>query len=387
MPRTRRTPYASLLRLVLGVIVALGVAGGLLALLAPMAHASGDAASSATDVWTVQSTPSRSGAADLNAVWCTSSSACVAVGGSQSVFGPRVGTTLTEVWNGRSWIESSSSLGSLSGVSCWASNGCMAVGATDHNEPLAQIWNGSSWRTLKTPKTSTGGGYFEAVSCWDKNGCIAVGYDWHKTRASKALAEAWNGREWKLLRTPPIAGSDLQGLSCWSGSGCVAVGHDYHPTDAGLAEIWNGHLWKAQMTPSLSDDVTSAVSCWQLGRCMAIGSGTVRHKGRVTTTRPIAEVWNGRSWEIEGRIPSDVGLTAVSCLSESDCVAVGQGPWPYQPTAALWNGESWQSSPTPKEPDYGLLNGVSCWSSTECMAVGVHDLGADTNQPLAETLG
>jgi hypothetical protein len=354
-------------------------------MLCGLAAAAGTALAT-TDVWTVQSTPDRNGAAQLDAVSCQSSTACVAVGGSQSGFGPKVGKTLTEAWNGQSWIQSNSSLGSLAGVSCWASNGCVAAGSTDHNEPLAQIWNGNTWTTLRPAKTHTGGGYFEAVSCWSKTGCIAVGYDWNHTRASKALAEVWNGREWKLLTTPPIAESDLHVVSCWSASGCIAVGNDYNPTDAGLAEIWDGHSWKAQKTPSPSDDYMSAVSCWQPGRCMAVGSGTVHHKGRVNTNPPIAEVWNGRSWEVKGRIPSTGGFTAVSCLSQSRCIAVGQGPWPDQPAAALWNGQSWQSSPTPKEPDYGFLNGVSCWSGTDCTAVGVHDLGVDTNRPLAETL-
>lgn len=338
-----------------------------------------------TGSWTVQSTPNHGRPSDLNGVSCRSGAACVAVGGTQPSLGSGpAGRTLTELWNGQSWSQSNSTYGSLAGVSCWAANGCMAVGATDDNEPLSQIWHGGSWKTVKPAKTRSGGGYFEAIACWSSNGCMAVGYDWNHTRASNALAEAWNGRAWRRLATPPVAESDLLSVSCWSGSGCVAVGDAYTPSNVYIAEIWNGRSWKALKMPHPSTWAAQGVSCWSRRRCIAVGSAYGHRKPET-----LAEVWNGRSWTRQQTSGLGSGLTTVSCSSRSGCMGLGDVyvNGGYQPIALAWNGRSWAATSAPRFADSGLLNGVACWSSTACEAVGEHDLGPNTNQPVAAHWG
>jgi hypothetical protein len=95
------------------------------ALLAPPASAA--PASS----WTSVSSPNRGIAGSLQAVSCTSSTSCVAVGS----YGTGLGydRTLVESWNGSTWtIVSSRNQGTgenvLDGVSCTSSTRCVAVG-------------------------------------------------------------------------------------------------------------------------------------------------------------------------------------------------------------------------------------------------------------------
>jgi hypothetical protein len=69
---------------------------------------------------------------------------------------------------------------------------------------------------------------------------------------------------------------------------------------------------------------------------------------------------------------SDV-LSSVSCVSASDCVAVGYtstGP-AYETLVMVWDGTVWSvvSSPNAGTSDDGLSS-VSCVSASDCVAVG-----------------
>jgi hypothetical protein len=107
--------------------------------------------------------------------------------------------------------------------------------------------------------------------------------------------------------------------------------------------------------------------------------------------------WNGTSWSIisspnEGSSPT--GLDGVSCTSSTNCVAVGfytaVNP-DFPPINVIltlvetWNGTSWSitSSPNAGNDELNQLLGVSCTSSTNCVVVGFSD--SATSQTLVET--
>jgi hypothetical protein len=89
--------------------------------------------------WTIQSTPSPSGVAysPLLAVSCPSVSACTAVGDSGDSSSTDV--TLAESWNGTSWTMPSTpnpagaTTSALAGVSCSSTSACSAVGDSESN--------------------------------------------------------------------------------------------------------------------------------------------------------------------------------------------------------------------------------------------------------------
>ena len=78
------------------------------------------------------------------------------------------------------------------------------------------------------------------------------------------------------------------------------------------------------------------------------------------------------------------GLFAVTCVTSSDCWAVGAVLGPAgngSPTGTLtehWDGAAWSMvpSPTPSGAAGGILQSVSCASSSDCWAVGY---GTDQN--------
>ena len=397
--------------------------------------------------WSVESTPNPEGAPSsaLNAVDCTSSSACTAVGGTAN------GTTLAERWNGTRWViqptpSPSQGGATLSGVSCTSASACTAVGGSSAGT-LAEQWNGTSWSIQPTPNPAQGGGFLTSVACTSAAACTAIGLSnagilaegWNGTGWSiqptptpagaqfaflntvactsasactaagayvnssgsfQTLAERWNGTNWVIQPTPNPSGAQsgfLNGVSCTSSSACEAAG--FYVNSSGisvtLAERWNGTTWSIQPTPNPTQASASglfAVSCPVPSFCMAAGTSA----NGFSTPVSLAESWNGNNWKIQntpnlpGAEPS--GLIGVSCTSPSSCMAVGGTGIDSSPRRALlaehWNGNGWGLTPVPNPPGMtpagGNLESVSCTGPSACMAVGAYANSSSQFQPLSE---
>ena len=102
---------------------------------------------------------------------------------------------------------------SLSSVSCTAPNNYMAVGwflgqipgtSGFQNFTLAEQWDGTGWRVQPSPNprgAAVAG--FSGISCPGTAACMAVGSSTDPTGESAFnLAEAWNGTNWSLVKTP-----------------------------------------------------------------------------------------------------------------------------------------------------------------------------------------
>jgi len=240
--------------------------------------------------WAMQPFPSPTGDDYVNtdAVDCTSSRACTAVGSAWSSR-TMLGAVLAGRWNGSGWtiqeppMPSASIDGDLSGVSCTSANDCTAVGYYVKSRsrtawPLADRWDGRRWHIERTPvPTGAGNSKFEdtelsAVSCSWRNACVAVGLSF--VNGSRSLAERWDGKRWSILPQPKRAESSLglRGVSCISRNDCLAVGGS--PT---LAEWWNGESWRVQRPPEPVRSpggpiVLDGVSCPSSSTCYAVGN-------------------------------------------------------------------------------------------------------------------
>jgi hypothetical protein len=304
--------------------------------------------------WTTRTTPNPSGATNsrLNAVSCTSATACIAVGSSN-------GATLAERWDGSTWtIQTTPSSGSLNGVSCTSATACTAVGSSNRL-PLAERWDGSTW-TTQSVTTPTGYGSLSAVSCTSTTSCTAVGnyavgYGYGYFLA--AITEHWDGGSWKAQTSSSLIPGELYGVSCTSDTACTAVGYNTtsNGTQVTLVERWDGSTWTIQTTPS--GGPLNAVSCTSATACTAVGSGG------------LVEHWDGSAWTIQ-TTPSGGGLNGVSCTSATACTAVGSGT--SGTLAERWDGSSWtiQTTANPSGATNSSLNGVSCAFATACIAVG-----------------
>ena len=110
--------------------------------------------------WKIQTTPNPvggTGERGFQRVSCTSSTACTAVGAYGEPAEPLHNVPFAERWNGTEWkIQSvprpeSQMSASLNAVSCTSSTACTAVGSSEKNM-LAELWNGTEWKVQPTPQ-------------------------------------------------------------------------------------------------------------------------------------------------------------------------------------------------------------------------------------------
>ena len=288
--------------------------------------------------WQAQPTPTPATIPDylnyveLRGVKCVSENACMAVG--QYITPAGVRQTLAEYWNGCAWSivptvnPTGASASQMNAVACTATVNCIAVGyyqnSSGTNLPLAERWNGTSWTLQPIPATS--GGRLRGVSCTSASACTAVGFV-----GTNALADRWNGSSWKAQTVPKPTGAkeiQLNDIKCTSGTICTAVGFSSPGTGENtLAERWNGTSWKVQSTPEPSGGPGSytltGVSCTSASACTAIGD----YGNTLVLENTLAEVWNGTAWKVQSTPNAEIGgfneLLGVSCATGSTCTAVG----------------------------------------------------------------
>lgn len=297
--------------------------------------------------WHLQAAAPPPGAvtADFVSVSCVGRSWCVAVGDYRIASGLTL--TLAERWNGSGWaIEPTPDPGrpyahptrdsgtEFSGVSCASRGFCVAVGDyldREHRSvALLERFDGSRWTLARTPDPR--GRQLGGASCPSASGCAAVGEDRRGFGVLAPVAERSLGSGWALAHAPAsnVPGSMtniLVSVSCASGADCAAVGE--RSTAAGsqapFAERFHDGGWTIVPTPPRAEGVLGGVSCAAAAACTAVG---LTQNASGSTTLPLLERWNGRSWKLEAGAPlargrRAGGLGAVSCASRSSCEAVG----------------------------------------------------------------
>jgi hypothetical protein len=116
----------------------------------------------------------------------------------------------------------------------------------------------------------------------------------------------------------------------------------------------------------------SAVSCPSATECVAVGSYLDSSGNQ--DAGPLVEISNDSGWTVQTtpKVPGG-GLMGVSCPSDSECLAVGtiDRAGSSAPLAELWNGTGWSVLRGAAGPgSQGSLDGVSCSSPSSCTAVG-----------------
>lgn len=356
-----------------------------LSVLAAVAAVCAIGASSAQAAWTVTSGTPPSNAAQFAGVACTSTTFCL-------LAGPQSGTTTrayVQKYNGStlSSVAANSTTSELEGVGCNSSTLCFAAG-TDFSPtvpaPHEEQFNGTSFSasTSAVPASSTFS-ELDGTACPGSTSCFSVG-QYSTSTATNALIEHWTGSSWGIQSMTLPSGtlnSTLSDVSCTSTTACTAVGtYTTSTRTSALIERYNGSSWtfQTEVVPSGAAQLElDGVSCTTSTACVAVGNYTdgsaVQHA--------LAEHWNGSAWS-QRTVADPSGATSsalsdVSCYTTSSagCVAVGgytDSGGIIQPEAAGYNGTSWslQSITKPAISSDATLNGVSCTSSTFCMAVG-----------------
>ena len=281
----------------------------------------------------------------LRAVACPSTRFCMAAGGGGT---GNDTSALTERWNGSRWtrvpVPRPPGLSTtfypnfdLAGISCRTQRDCTAVGAfigrSNFAQPLVERWNGSRWRFQPSPRGSRFLSRLLAVDCPAANSCLAAGqaYTSKLGRYSFTTAMSWNGRRWRLLHPPTVAGrtqAELDGIYCTGTHDCEVVGGA--PNGPPLALHWTGS-WTRQAVaqPSFPAPILSGVFCASASSCVASAYTLSLDAGG-----GYVYSWDGKSWtyqalpEATNRFWDSLGL---GCFDITACEMAG-GLWTHDPT-------------------------------------------------------
>ena len=191
------------------------------------------------------------------------------------------------------------------------------------------------------------------------------------------VAWAQTPANWTIVPSPNVrhaVGDPIVAVSCASPSACNAVGtRVFSKRTHTLILSWNGKRWRNVHSPNaMGADFLAGVSCSASLSCVAVGD--VLENGADQT---LIESWNGSAWSI---VPSPNvsstgldSLVGVSCSSSSACIAVGQNlaSTADQTLIESWNGSTWSIVPSPNSSaTSSVLNGVSCNGPSACTSVG-----------------
>jgi hypothetical protein len=252
----------------------------------------------------------------------------------------------------------------------------------------------ADWSVQQTPSVGTGA-QLDGVQCHAATDCTAVGF-YDSSSGQDPLVEAWNGSSWSQQTAQVPGGSvqaQLKGVSC-SGTFCMAVGYYENSSviDLPLAEELNAGSWSVVNTPTVTGAKLTeftGISCASTTSCTAVGYYT-----KAGTTATFAEIWNGSSWtgETTPNPPNAklAQLQGVSCASSSSCIAVGNYTNSANSEVTLaeqLSAGGWALAPaaTPGGALASSLLAVSCLPDSHCAAVGDYTNGAGIQTTLAES--
>jgi streptogramin lyase len=128
----------------------------------------------------------------------------------------------------------------------------------------------------------------------------------------------------------------------------------------------------AATPPGATSSILRSIACSAGSNCDAVGYTT--SAGKIVT---LAEHWDGKEWMVRST-PNPAGasesrLEGVSCTSASNCMAVGnyKAGSVVAALAERWNGSTWSLVTTPASGTPApYLYGISCSGPSDCWAVG-----------------
>ena len=326
-------------------------------------------------------------------VTCPTATRCFAVGNAQARPSYKA-RSLVERWDGSSWSIMPSPNGSapntfLVGIACVSATSCIAVGQTRVNQrdgrSFALKMTGNTWSTVPIPAGGPGA-QLVAVACAAATNCFAVG-EYIDGANRRPLAMRWNGSRWTQVDAAlplDLAAAYLRAVVCTSGN-CFALGGtaDRRNPNAAIIERWNGTRFVIDQQFEPAGGVSPQfldVTCPTPSRCRAVGDDGAASGGTFAAT------WTGIRWSLEStqnRGAVNSSLSGISCWTTSDCLAVGHshdGRSGIQQTLTeLRRGLKWSIVPSPNEdPRSSYLLGVDCIGAARCFAVGASTQPATT---------
>lgn len=366
----------------------------------------------------------------FEAVTCVSAGDCVAVG---QLGVPTGGVALIDVESSGAWtyvrppLPSGASTTSpnnlLDAVSCASASRCVAVGyyvnavgSSTAQQALIEVDSAGTWSAVAAPlpagASTAPRNAFDSVSCSSVGNCVAVGTYEDAAGNQDALLDVETSGAWSTEKAPLPGDADtsnqdntLDAVTCTTASDCVAVGSYVNTSPSStctdkdclqaLIDVESSGTWSAVEAPLPPDataspqngDSLASVTCTSTANCVAVGS----YVDTAANSEALLDIETSSTWAaVPAPLPGDATATpntdafsSVTCVSEGNCVAVGQYDNTLENPEGLIDTEtsgSWTSAtaPVPGNADAALpdvlLSSVSCSSLTTCVAVGSYEI-------------
>jgi hypothetical protein len=250
----------------------------------------------------------------------------------------------------------------LAAVSCATATRCVAVGATtvDGTGVVVPITNGIPG----SPQTVDGTKGLDGVSCPTAAFCEAVG-----TGSGVGVAVPVNGG--KPGEPVPVAGTlALNGVSCPTGPLCEAAGRS---ATQGFVLTLTSPTSPLPVVPVAGTTSVNGIDCANNSLCQVVASTSNGSYNDV-----VATVAAGTPGAFKIVPPGTSTFSGISCPNTVTCVAVGNGVHlvkarniPEGVVVTTTNGTPGKVAGLPAAPT-ARLEGVSCGGASRCVAVGTN---------------
>lgn len=273
----------------------------------------------------------------------------------------------------------------LQAVDASASDNAWAVGfylgTEGVYETLAERWDGSAWTLVETPNVGANGDWLNGVAAVSPSEAWAVGYTAGDpaTYTSTTLVEHWTGSAWSVVPSPnpskdPLYGANqLNDVRAFAPNDVWAAGWQWVPSgSAPLIERWDGRRWRVSKTPNTGFNELHALDGTSSRDIWAVGFGRTFSDG----TQSLIMHWNGSTWTVvpTPKLSVDNYLNDVSVLSPTDAWAAGYTIPPdldIQPYYLHWNGSVWALVSSPHlSSTHNYLTSIAAASSNLVYAAG-----------------
>lgn len=303
----------------------------------------------------------------LTSVSCVKS-ACVVVGSSNPSGGSAVIARSSN--GGHTWKAQivPSGIAELNGVFCTSNTACKAVGETSTGSPVivTSPVTGNIWYSESAPAAD---GDLLAIACSSTTECWAGGYS--SGFVAGAIAETTNGgTTWTPESVPggPSGVAEVTGLSCTKGTTpihCYATGNwsNYGQAPYLMKSTSKVKYWSDVTLPKPNgiSGTLEGGHCFSGASCVFVGNDPSYYILNTTN--------GGMSFTIEPAPTGVNGLSSISCAGKTGCEAVGTGQGGVAAIIRSTNGGVTWSAQTPPT-GIGALSSVSCSSALHCVAVG-----------------
>ena len=273
----------------------------------------------------------------------------------------------------------------LSATDCWAVGWWSGDPLSGSSEPLIAHESGGGW-TLVTSPSPNHGSALNGVACTSDSACWAVGGSTGGDGWG-GFIEQYAGGEWTIISSPAFADSFLSGVTCVSATDCWAVG-SVMESSGPLIEQYTGSGWSVVPSPTPAGSTGAslrALTCVSADDCWAVGTYTDgAGDNGLGLEEPLVEQYQGSGWS-PVTVPSPSGgaagfgseLDAVTCVSAGDCWAVGEGAG--EGLIEHYSPDGWAIA---LDSDRVLnLDAVACTAGDACAAAGFADAGPNSLEP------